>query len=156
MHVVIFEGSYWNTFAPLALSRPVFMLATGMATLLEKQVRHLAPTRLTLWVRPEFQELARTRIAPRLNVPTAVNAPLDDQPALLVSGRTLHVRKFPWPQEPSVVVDEPGLVRCAYVKDPGLSREDAWNRTDRWLKLLDLPRMPQESARLVESLWDLV
>ena len=44
MHVVIFEGSRWHTFAPLALSRPVFALTTGTGTLLEKQVRHLRPS----------------------------------------------------------------------------------------------------------------
>ena len=31
MHLVIFEGMNWRTFAPLSLGRPVFMLATGMA-----------------------------------------------------------------------------------------------------------------------------
>ena len=91
MHVVIFEGVHWQTFAPLALSRPVFMLATGMSTLLDKQIRHTSPTRLTLWVRPEMAELAKQRIAPKLGVPTAVNEPLDDAPALLLSGRTLYV-----------------------------------------------------------------
>ena len=35
---------------PLSLSRPVFTLVSGTSTLLEKQVRHLKPTRLTLWV----------------------------------------------------------------------------------------------------------
>src|SRR5688572_12328944 len=101
MHVVIFEGVHWQTFAPLALSRPVFMLATGMSTLLDKQIRHTNPTRLTLWVRPELAELARQRIAPKLKVPTVVNEPLDDAPALLVSGRTLHFRKFDVPADPA-------------------------------------------------------
>ena len=52
MHVVIFEGSQWPTFAPLCLNRPVFMLSTGMSTLLDKQIRYLGATRLTFWVRP--------------------------------------------------------------------------------------------------------
>ncbi len=43
MHVVIFEGNRWHTFAPISLSRPLFTLATGMSTLLDKQVRHLRP-----------------------------------------------------------------------------------------------------------------
>src|SRR5438309_2131741 len=51
MHVVIFEGSRWPTFAPLSLTRPAFCLASGMSTLLDKQLRYLEPTRLTLWVR---------------------------------------------------------------------------------------------------------
>ena len=99
MHVVIFEGQQWSTFAPLSLSRPVFMLATGMSTLLDKQLRHLSPDRLTLWVRPEFEESTRQRIVPKLNIPTEVNRPLDDEPTLLVSGRTLHFGKYEMPDE---------------------------------------------------------
>ncbi len=47
------------------------------------------------------------------------------------------------------------VVRSARVTAPGLSWEDVWNRTDRWLKLLELPRMMDQS-RMVESLWDLI
>src|SRR5436189_112446 len=54
MHVVIFEGQYWTTFAPVCLNRPVFMLSTGMSTLLDKQIRYLGATRLTFWVRPDL------------------------------------------------------------------------------------------------------
>ncbi len=111
MHVVIFEGIHWRTFAPLSLSRPVFMLATGMATLLEKQIRQTNPSRLSLWVRPEMVEFTRRRIVPRLTVPTTVNEPLDDEPALLLSGRSLHVRKYELPSDPAVVLDEGGIVR---------------------------------------------
>src|SRR5215210_4476311 len=75
MHVVIFEGTRWHTFAPLSLSRPVFMLKTGMGTLLDKQVRHLRPTRLSLWVRPEQEPFVRERVVPKLDVPTTVNQP---------------------------------------------------------------------------------
>src|SRR3954466_1587827 len=89
MHVVIFEGSRWPAFAPLSLSRPVFTLVSGMHTLLAKQVRHLKPSRVTLWVRPELEEHCRTRLVPELGVSAAVNEPLDDAPALLVNGRTL-------------------------------------------------------------------
>src|SRR5688500_19802222 len=70
MHVVIYEGTHWKTFAPLALGRPVFMLATGMATLLQKQIRHTNPSRLTLWVRPELEAMCRERIIPKLGIPT--------------------------------------------------------------------------------------
>src|SRR5215212_215882 len=82
MHVVIFEGARWHTFAPLSLSRPVFMLKTGMGTLLDKQIRHLRPTRLSLWVRPEQESFVRERVVPKLPIPTTVNQPLDDEPAL--------------------------------------------------------------------------
>src|ERR1700710_473311 len=88
MHLVIFEDSDWHTFAPFSLSRPVFSLASGMSTLLRKQIRHLRPNRLTLWVRPEFEAYCRQRVAPETGVPTLVNVPLDDEPALLLNGRT--------------------------------------------------------------------
>ena len=69
MHVVIFEGSRWPTFAPLSLSRPVFSLASGASTLLEKQIRHLKPTRLTLWVRPGLESYCRQHVIPKLGIP---------------------------------------------------------------------------------------
>src|SRR5688500_15243428 len=100
MHVVIFEGTQWPSFAPLCLNRPVFMLSTGMSTLFEKQLRHLEPTRLTLWVRPDLADSVRTRVLSKMKIPAAVNEPLDDEPALLVSGRSLHFRKFERPPEP--------------------------------------------------------
>jgi len=49
---------------PLSLSRPVFMLASGMSTLLDKQVRYLSPTRLTLWVRPGLEAFCASRSFP--------------------------------------------------------------------------------------------
>ena len=77
MHVVIFEGSQWPTFAPLCLNRPVFMLSTGMSTLLDKQIRYLGATRLTFWVRPELVDFCKTRVVPHLKIPTKVNEPVD-------------------------------------------------------------------------------
>src|SRR5258706_10349480 len=99
MHVVIFEGSDWSSLAPLSLSRPTFMLWSGMSTLLEKQVRSLNPTRLTLWVRQELADYCRRIIAPTIHSPTLtapvrVNEPLDDEPALVESGRVLHFSRF--------------------------------------------------------------
>lgn len=156
MHVVIFEGMRWHTFAPLSLSRPVFMLKTGMGTLLDKQIRHLRPTRLSLWVRPEQESFVRERVVPKLTVPTAVNQPLDDEPALLVSGRTVHLAQYEYPPHPGVSTDSTGqLVRSAYVQMPGLTYADVASRSDRWLKILDLPHMMQQS-RMVETLWDLI
>src|SRR5687768_9201316 len=154
MHVVIFEGNHWHTFAPISLGRPVFTLKTGMSTLLEKQIRHLRPTRLTLWVRPEMEAYCRGRILPELKVPAAINAPLDDEPALLVNARTVHFGTYEYPPHDAVNADGE-KVRSARVTAPGLAREDVLNRTDRWLKLLDLPRMMDQS-RMVESLWDLI
>lgn len=154
MHVVIFEGSRWHFFAPISLGRPVFTLRTGMSTLLAKQVRHLRPTRLTLWVRPEMEAYCRARIVPELKVPTEINTPLDDEPALLVNARTVHFGTYEYPPQDAVNADG-DRVRSARVTAPGLAPSDARDRTERWMKLLDLPRMMDQS-RLVESLWDLI
>src|SRR5438552_12903740 len=150
MHVVIYEGVAWPTFAPLCLNRPIFMLSTGMATLLDKQVRYLGASRISFWVRPELVEFCRTRVIPQLKIPAAVNVPLDDQPALLISGRTLLFRPFK-PPETECVHAEEDWVGLARVTRPGLSHEDVLNRSDRWLELLNLERVEPE-ARLANSL----
>jgi UDP-N-acetylglucosamine diphosphorylase/glucosamine-1-phosphate N-acetyltransferase len=155
MHVVIFEGSRWHTFAPLALSRPVFALATGASTLLEKQVRHLRPSRLTLWVRPAMADYCRRELAPKLQVPVAVNQPLDDEMALIVSGRTLHFSSHEPTDQQCVILEEGNLVRKALVRMPGLSYDDVMNRTANWMKLTDLPRM-EDQARMADYVWDLI
>lgn len=154
MHVVIFEGSRWHFFAPISLGRPVFTLRTGMSTLLEKQVRHLRPTRLTLWVRPEMEAYCRGRIVPELKVPTEINAPLDDEPALLVNARTAHFGTYEYPPQDAVNA-EGDRIRSVRVTDPGLGPDDIRTRSARWLKLLELPRMMDQS-RMVETLWDLI
>ncbi len=154
MHLVIFEGSRWGSFAPLSLTRPVFMLHCGVGTLMEKQIRYLSPTRVTLWVRKELEEYCRRVVVPKIKVPATVNEPLDDEPAILCNGRTLHFARFESPQQECVAVDEGDVIRKAYVKKPGLSHEDALTRSQKWLDLLQLPHaMPQ--ARLAEYVWDL-
>jgi len=142
-------------FAPLSLSRPVFALATGASSLLEKQIRHLKPARLTLWVRPEMAEFCRERIVPHLKVPTQINLPLDDEPALLFNGRTVHFGEFECPSDEAVAVDEGEVVRLAYVRRPGLSYQDVINRSEAWTKLLDLPHA-EPRGRMVDSVWDLI
>lgn len=155
MHVVIFEGIYWTKFAPLSLGRPLFSLVTGRSTLLEKQIRHLAPSRLTLWVRPELEAYCLQRIVPKLSVPTEVNRPLDQEQALLISGRTLMMQDYEYPPDPCVVCDDQEWVRKALVHMPGLSPQDAMGRSERWMKIFDLPRM-EPRARVVDSIWDLI
>ncbi|HEX4796873.1 MAG TPA: putative sugar nucleotidyl transferase [Humisphaera sp.] len=155
MHVVIFEASRWHQFAPLSLSRPLFTLASGMSTLLQKQIRHLRPTKLTLWVRPQLEQFCRERVAPKTGLPTDVNTPLGDEPALLVNGRTCHFGWMEHPEQESVMIDEQGVVLVAMTRSPGLSPRDAWDRNERWLKLLDLPHIPSQ-GRQVHSIADLV
>ncbi len=155
MHVVLFEGQHWTRLAPLTFSRPAFMLASGASTLLDKHIRHLKPSRLTFWVRPEMAEYVRLRVGPLLKVPFAINEPLDDQPALVISSRTLHFSNYEVPPDPGVCLEEGDLVRTAYVVSPGLSPTDALTRSDRWMKLLELPHMMPQS-RMVQHLWDLL
>jgi UDP-N-acetylglucosamine diphosphorylase / glucose-1-phosphate thymidylyltransferase / UDP-N-acetylgalactosamine diphosphorylase / glucosamine-1-phosphate N-acetyltransferase / galactosamine-1-phosphate N-acetyltransferase len=155
MHLVVFEASKWASMAPLSLNRPVFTLLSGTSSLLEKQIQHVQPLRVTLWVRPQMVEFCKKHVVPSLSIPVSINTPLDDEPALLTSGRTLHFSQFPRPTDPMVSVDEGNLIRQAYVKKPGLSWEDAMHRSARWLELLDLPRT-SDQTRLPEYLWDLV
>jgi UDP-N-acetylglucosamine diphosphorylase/glucosamine-1-phosphate N-acetyltransferase len=154
MHLVVFEDPRWPNFAPLSFSRPVFALATGCSTLLEKQIRHLKPTRLTLWVRPELEDYCRNNVLPDLKIPAAVNTPLDHEPALLSSARVLHLAPGSNLPESSAIVDGDQL-RKAFVKSPGLCPADCLNQSKAWLKLLELPRAA-EQARAAEYLWDLV
>jgi UDP-N-acetylglucosamine diphosphorylase/glucosamine-1-phosphate N-acetyltransferase len=113
------------------------------------------PTRVTLWVRPDMVDYCRRHVVPALGVPVAINVPLDDEPALLSSGRALHLSQFERPTDPMVALDNGGLIRQAYTKSPGLSVDDVMNRTDRWQALHDLPQFADQS-RLPEYVWDLI
>jgi UDP-N-acetylglucosamine diphosphorylase/glucosamine-1-phosphate N-acetyltransferase len=161
MHLVIFEGSDWGGLAPLALSRPTFTLFCGMSTLLEKQLRAIAPTRLTLWVRPELAEFCRQVVVPSIQCPSlvatpAVNQPLDDEPALLESGRVLHFQKYDTPEQFCVSRHlSTGYIRQAYAKAPGLSNQDVLTRSEKWLALKQLPETVRH-ARFAHHPWDLI
>lgn len=155
MHVVLFEGKFWTRLAPLTFSRPSFMLASGTSTLLEKQVRHLKPSRITFWVRQEMVEYVRQRVIPTLQVPATINAPLDEAPALIISARTLHFAPYEIPSDPAVCLEEGDLVRSAYVVSPGLTQQDAMARSDKWMKLLELPPVMAQS-RMAQHPWDLL
>lgn len=156
MHVVIFEDNRWGQLAPLSLSRPVFTLATGMSSLLEKQIRHLSPTRLSLWVRPEMEAYCRQSLLPKIGrLPTTINQPLDDERALLVNGRTLHFARYNVPGEDGAVIDEGEQVRTAVWRSPGLAPADVLNQTDRWKQIFALPRI-EPQTRLTSALWDLI
>ncbi|MBC8107625.1 MAG: hypothetical protein H7Z14_13625 [Anaerolineae bacterium] len=155
MHVVIFEGSRLNALAPLSLSRPTFTLGAGTGTLLDKHLRFLKPTRVTLWVRPQFEEWVRAHIVPQIKVPTTINTPLDDEMALLSTGRTLYLSNVEREETECVVVEEGDLIRKAVVRRPGLKPDDIMNRTQRWMDLFALPRtMPH--ARFIDHPWDLI
>lgn len=155
MHVVIFEGSRLNALAPLSLSRPTFTLGAGTGTLLDKQLRFLKPTRVTLWVRPQFEAWVRAHIVPHIKVPTTINTPLGDELTLLTTGRTLYLSNVEREETECVVVEEGDLIRKAIVRRPGLKLDDIMNRTQRWMDLFALPRtMPH--ARFIDHPWDLI
>lgn len=156
MHLVIYEGPDWHDLSPLTLMRPTFLMPSGAGTLLSKQIDACRPKRLSLWVRPELGDLAR-RAASALGFDAAINQPLDEDPALLLDGRTLPLSSYEYPNQSAVVVDddEP-LVREAFVDSaPGLRRDDILHATAAWRRLGDLPHsMPQ--SRLVRHVWDLI
>jgi UDP-N-acetylglucosamine diphosphorylase / glucose-1-phosphate thymidylyltransferase / UDP-N-acetylgalactosamine diphosphorylase / glucosamine-1-phosphate N-acetyltransferase / galactosamine-1-phosphate N-acetyltransferase len=155
MHLVIFEGSRWSGFAPLSLSRPVFALASGAGSLLEKQIRHLKPQRLTLWVRPEMEDFCRDRILPHLKIPTQINRALDDEPALLVNGQTAPFSALDYPAHEAVAIDEGEVISHACLRRPGLGPQDVLTGSQRWLDLMALPHTMSQD-RLAGSLWDLI
>src|SRR5438045_3840146 len=155
MHLVVFEASKWDTFAPLTFCRPAFTLLCGTNTLLDKQLRFTKPDRLSLWMRPELAEFCRKNVVPKLKVPTTINQPLDDEAALIMSGRSLHFSRFDVPADPCVTVESGNIILKAFTKSPGLSPADAINRTKPWLDLTSLPQVPAQS-RLPEYLWDLI
>jgi UDP-N-acetylglucosamine diphosphorylase/glucosamine-1-phosphate N-acetyltransferase len=158
MHVVIFEGNQWRQFAPLTLSRPSFLMQCGIGTLLQKQIRATRPTKLTLWVRPGLEAYCRDYVLPSLGLPADINTPLGDEPALLLSGRTVHLTEFDLEPTPSVFFDQAGIgpvIRHAIVNDAGLSPADLFQRTPRWRKLLDQPQTVPQS-RLPQYIWDLI
>ncbi len=145
MHVVIFEGSHWTDLVPFSLTRPIFSLRSGTGTLLEKQIRATQPSRLTLWIRPEMEGFVRQYVMPHVSVPVSINTPLDDEPAMIFSARTLHFAKVERPDTECVVLEEEDrLIRLAYVRSPGLTHDDVMRRSDRWLTIRELPQsMPQ-------------
>lgn len=155
MHLVVFEGGKWDGFAPVALSRPTFMLNCGMGTLLDRHLRAVKPSRITLWVRPALVEYCRTHVLPKLKIPAKINEPLDEEPALILGGRTLFFQNYIPRDLNSVSLEQDQFIREAYVERPGLSPGDALQRTANWTALLDLPRS-QPQARWANHLWDLV
>ena len=165
MHFVIFEGSGWESLAPLSLSRPTFTLVCGIGTLLEKQVRNLRPTRLTLWVRPQLADYCRRHVVPSIAAQSLasvvrINEPLDSDPAMLVDGSALFLGSQPTADinaaSPCVALHEGTSRIChARVVAPGLSVNDALELSQRWTALLDLQRCAP-LGKPVSHIWDLL
>lgn len=159
MHLVIFETSAWVDFAPITLTRPVFCLASGMVTLLQRQLRVLKPDRLTLWVRPELAEFCRQRVLPQLHIPADVNRPLDDSPAILLNAAICRPAALPaFPPatalEPCIHFAPNGHVAFAAVQSPGLCPADIFDNSSRWQEVLQLRPIdtPQQLATQIADL----
>ncbi len=135
MHLVIFESSLWQAFAPLSLTRPVFCLQSGMGTLLQRQIRRLKPSRLSLWVRPALADYCLDRIAPMMPMPVAVNRPLDEHPAILLEAATTRPTLPASLDGPYVERSPHGQVGFTFLSSPGLSHEDVLANSQRWQDL---------------------
>jgi len=155
MHLVLFEDHLWPDLAPLSLSRPVFMLASGASSLLEKQLRHIEPSRVSLWVRPEFAAFCESEVVPKLAMPATVNQALVGQPALLVNARALLSAKYESPHDQGVDLDEAGQVRAVYLNDSRLTPHDVFDRTNLWQATASLAHITPQ-GRLTRHVWDLL
>ena len=153
-HLVVFDPSGFFELCPLSLTRPVFGLRCGIGTLLDNQVAALRPDRVTLWVRPALETVARrlaTDLTAHHGTPCGVNAPLDG-PATLVDGRTWWFAAPPLAggtletdetrQPLRWSVDQPGLTPDAFYAEPPATAAG-------------LARAPC-AARVLRRWWDLI
>lgn len=120
-HLVIFDPPDWPLLAPLAFTRPACALRCGGSTLIENQVKAHRPRRLTLWVRPGVEAVARRlagELSRRFSLDASVNLPLDSEEAILLDGRTW------WSQTPAACygaeVDDEGTAVRARVSRAGM------------------------------------
>jgi UDP-N-acetylglucosamine diphosphorylase/glucosamine-1-phosphate N-acetyltransferase len=165
MHVVIFEGSTWGALAPLTFSRPACMLLSGGGTLLDKQLRTLAPTRLTMWIRPQLADYCRRYVLPSIKLSSlaqapAINEPLDSSPAILVDGSTLCLSAPMFPKGSAAdcwvaVNGQSNQIVQAKVVASGLASADVMDTSERWKALLNLPHTAP-IGKPVQHLWDLL
>lgn len=135
MHLVIFESASWINFAPISLTRPICAIASGTATLLDRQLRMLRPRKMTLWVRPAMEAFCRDRIVPNLPVPAEVNTPLPDAPVVLLNAAAMRPR-LPAPLTGQLLQRAShGEVSFTFLTSEGLSPRDVLENTDRWQEL---------------------
>lgn len=157
MHLVIFESRNWPDLAPLTLTRPAALLRCGVTTLLEKQIRAVRPTRITLWTRDELAATVRREAAGLTGLPVAVKQPLDGEPAILIDGAALPDESFtaPGDNQPWAMTDTAGGLLAAGVTDAGLSAADALRNTPRWQTIATI-NLREPSLRRIRHWGDLV
>ena len=154
-HLIVFDPAGFFELCPLSLTRPVFGLRCGIGTLLDNQIATLRPARVTLWVRPALETVARRLAAEATaahDVPCAVNA-VCDGPATFLDGRTWWYAAAPRAaatletdetrQPLRWAVDQAGLTPDAFYADPaattaGLTQVPCAARVlRRWWDLID-------------------
>ncbi len=148
MRLCLFEDAAVADLAPLSLTRPVFDLRCGAATLRERQQRLLPGASLSAIVRPSLIALCRLE-----HPDFAVNEPTgpEGERVLFVNARWL-------PPSDSLVLPE-GDVLGVCDGQVAFARLAGAALTDRWPIPLaewhDLPHVPAGGS-LVSHLWDLV
>jgi UDP-N-acetylglucosamine diphosphorylase/glucosamine-1-phosphate N-acetyltransferase len=162
MRICVFEDEGAAYLEPLSLTRPVFELRCGAATLLERQLRLAAGRPAAVWVRPHLEAVCRL---------THPELPVNDP----VPGCRVESREGPAPESVTFIngrwlppagpwvppgAAEVGLVsgEVAYVAAPagavsGLTLPDLVRRLPEWRE--GLPQR-QAGGRMIDYPWDLV
>jgi UDP-N-acetylglucosamine diphosphorylase/glucosamine-1-phosphate N-acetyltransferase len=151
MQMIVFEDALLSQFGPLTQTRPVFELRCGMLTLLERQVRCLAPSAVRTFVRPELVRLCRFLWPGR-----PVNETITAGETVLVNGRWLAPSGATvglYGPEVGLVGDHVAWVRIPPAEAEGLSSDNLSERLARWTATL--PQRPAEGAML-EYPWHLI
>jgi UDP-N-acetylglucosamine diphosphorylase/glucosamine-1-phosphate N-acetyltransferase len=152
MRIAIFEDNGHAALAPLSLTRPVFSLRSGAASLLDRQRRFFAADEAGALVQPERADLCR------LNEPDLVcNDPawLTREPLVLVNGRWLPPLEQALLSGPRV-----GLVgdQVAYVVLPAGQGAELTASNLSWRLAEWAEKLPCHAAGgvLIQYVWNLI
>lgn len=88
-------------------------------------------------------------------MPTEINRPLNDEPALLINAATIGELSCTSLSDEAIALDSSGAITLAYVRRQGLGAQDVLGNIPRWIDLLGLPQtLPK--PRTATSLVDLI
>ena len=154
MHLCFFEDSHASNFLPLTYFRPVYDLKCGMMSLRERSMRRLAPTSVSLFVRPYLAPLLQEE-----NLGKEINR-VRAKSCLFVNGRTIMTgplaRELRKAKEDCVVMFHDQIV-AVRLSGTNMERSMASGIPD----VIDLSHIigvptVQVEAQLVGYPWDLV